>query len=280
MNAEIISVVRQGLARWNLVPEARVNYLTDQAWPDLNVPRVVLSSRQGLKPRSPVVVGATGFHAEENSGHFIFSTPDFIYPVVKPYMDRCSFVFYPQVNHHAPQYMDALGRPLGGYAIEEVKKAARANERQINYNGGWGEEFTRDNKTREGILIERDSNNFMADYDVIVGISDHEDSTAPHQGYIWVNERPLVRQIPRLKRSIERIWNGQLVCPFDTYQDMEIEWDDFVAVDVRDSGSWETYMNDQGVPTVLSEAPFGDRLADRLFFHQLVLAATLEAALQ
>ena len=115
---------------------------------------------------------------------------------------------------------------------------------------------------------------------MIAGISDHEDSTAPHQGYIRVNERSLVRQIPKMRRTIERGWNGKLGSPFDTYQDMEIEWDDFVAVDVTDLGSWETYMNSRGISTVLSEAPFGDTLASRLFFHQLVLAATLEAALE
>ncbi len=112
MNAEIISVVRQGLERWNMVPNARVSYLTDPTQPELHVPRVVVESSAGLTPGSPIVIGATDFHAEENSGHYIFSTPDFIYPIVEPYLDTYSFVFYPQVNHHAPHYMDALGRPL------------------------------------------------------------------------------------------------------------------------------------------------------------------------
>lgn len=280
MNTEIHEVVQNGLDRWLLIPNVEVSYLVNEAWPDLLVPKIVIPSRRGLVYRSPVVVGATDFHVEENTGNYVFSDPDFVYPIVQEYVDRYSFVFYPQVNHHAPAFMDALGRPKEGYTYKEAIQHARANEVAINYNDGWGTIYTSDQKTREGRLIEDDTNNLMKDFDVVLGITDHEDSTAPHQGYFWANEPPVVTCRAKIIRSVDRLWRGRLVTQFDTYRDTEIEWDRFCAVNVRDPGSWETYMNDQGIPTVLSEAPFGDSLEDRLFFHELVLAATLEVALK
>lgn len=279
---EISTVVGSGLDRWRMVPNTYVSYLTEPGQPDLRVPRVIVKSRTGLTPGSPVVVCITDMHAEESSGHHIFSSPDKVFPIIQPHLDRYSFVIYPQVNHCGPQFIDAFGNMRTGYQqtnIREAGRLTRYNEKGINYNDGWGEMFPSDKKTREGALIEDDSNNFMARYDVVAGFSAHEDSSAPHQGYIWANEQPFVRQIPKMKRVIEHGWGGQLVSPFTTYQDKEIEWDSFVAVNMRDPGSWETFMNDQGVPTVLSEAPFGDPLATRLNFHQRVLSGTLEALL-
>lgn len=283
MKTEISTVVGAGLDKWRMVPNAHVSYLTEPDQPDLRVPRVVVMSRAGFAPGSPVVICITDMHAEESSGRHIFSNPDNVFPIINPHLDRYSFIIYPQVNHHGQQFIDAFGNMRAGYqrlSIKEAEKLTRYNNHGINYNDGWGNVFTLDKKTREGVLIENDSNNFMARYDAVAGFSAHEDSSAPHQGYIWVNERPFVRQIPKMKRVIESGWNGRLVSPFTTYQDTEIEWDSFVAVDMRDPGSWETFMNDRGVPTVLSEAPFGEPLAARLNFHQRVLSGSLEALLR
>lgn len=280
MRTEISTVVGSGLDRWWMVPNAKVSYLTEPAKPDLRVPSVVVPSRAGLAPGSPMVVCITDMHVEESSGHHVFSNPDHMLPIIDPYLDRYSFLIYPQVNHHGPQFMDAFGSILTEYQrtnIKEAEKLTRYNNDGINYNDGWGKMFPTDKKTREGALIENDFNYFMERYDVVAGFSAHEDSSAPHQGYIWVNGHPFVRQIPKMKRIIEHGWDGQLVIPFTTYQDIEIEWDSFVAVDMRDPGSWETFMNDQGIPTVLSEAPFGDSLVARLNFHQRVFFGTLEA---
>lgn len=280
MRTEISTVVESGLDRWRMVPNAHVSYLTEPAKPDLRVPRVVVPSRTGLAPGSPVVICITDMHSEESSGHHVFSNPDHMLPVIDLHLDRYSFLIYPQVNHHGSQFIDASGKMRTGYqqtSIKQAERLTRYNEKGINYNDGWGDVFTRDKKTREGALIEDDTNNFVERYDVVAGFSAHEDSSAPHQGYIWVNGHPLVRQIPKMKRVIEHGWGGQLVSPFTTYQDREIEWDSFVAVDMRDPGCWETFMNDQGIPTVLSEAPFGDPLATRLNFHQRVFSGMLEA---
>lgn len=280
MRTEISTVVESGLSRWRMVPNAHVRYLTEPGQPDLRVPRVFVKSRTGFAPGSPVIICITDMHAEESSGHHIFSSPDWVLPIIQPHLDRHSFVIYPQVNHHGSQFIDASGKMRTGHqqtSIKEADRLTRYNEKGINYNDGWGEVFTRDKKTREGALIEDDTNNFMARHAVVAGFSAHEDSSAPHQGYIWVNEHPFVRHIPKMKRVIEHGWDGQLVSPFTTYQDKEIEWYSFVAVNMRDLGSWETFMNDQGVPTVLSEAPFGDPLDARLNFHQRVLSGTLEA---
>lgn len=280
---EISTVVESGLNRWRMVPNAHVSFLTDPNEPDLRVPRVIVTSRAGFMPHSPVVVCITDMHAEESSGHHVFSNPDQVLPIIQPHLDRYSFVIYPQVNHHGPQFIDAFGNMRSGYqqtSIKEADKLTRYDKNGINYNDGWGEVFPTDRKTREGALIEHDTNNFMSRHTVVAGFSAHEDSSAPHQGYIWANEQPFVRQIPKIKRAIESGWYGSLVSPFASYQDTEIEWAGFVAVDMRDPGSWETFMNDQGVPTVLSEAPFGDPLATRLNFHQRVLSGTLEALIK
>ena len=283
MVTEISAVVGSGLDRWRMVPNAHVSFLTEPGQPDLRIPRVVVESRVGFAPRSPVVVCITDMHAEESSGHYILSHPDQVFPIIDRYLDQLSFVIYPQVNHHGPQFIDAVGKMRNGHqhlSIKEAERKTRYDNAGINYNDGWGVIFPSDKKTREGALIEDDTNNIIAQYDVVAGFSAHEDSTTPHQGYIWVNGRWFVRQIPEIKRAIEYGWNGRLVTPFASYQDTEIEWDGFVAVDMRDPGSWETCMNDQGVPTVLSEAPFGDPLATRLNFHQRALYGTLEALIR
>ncbi len=283
MRTEISTVVEWGLDRWRKVPNAHVSYLTEPERLDLRVPRVVVPSRAGLAPGSPLVVCITDMHLEESSGHYVFSNPDHMLPIIYPCLSRYSFLIYPQVNHHGPQFIDAFGNMQTEYQrlrSKEAEKLTRYNKDDINYNDGWGDVFPRDKKTREGALIENDFNNFMARHDVVAGFSAHEDSSAPHQGYIWINGRPFVRQIPKMKRTIEHGWDGQLISPFTTYQDNEIEWDSFIAVDMRDPGSWETSMNDQGIPTVLSEAPFGDSLAARLNFHQRVLFTALEALVE
>lgn len=283
MKTEISTVVESGLSRWRMVPNTHVSYLSEPGQADLRVPRVVVKSRAGFAPGSPVVICITDMHAEESSGRHLFSNPDNVLPIIKPHLDRYSFIMYPQVNHHGQQFIDAFGNMRTGYqqtSIKETDKLTRYDKNGINYNDGWGEVFPSDKKTREGALIEDDTNNFMTQHAVVAGFSAHEDSSAPHQGYIWVNERPFVRQIPKMKRVIESGWSGRLVSPFASYQDTEIEWDSFVAVDMRDPGSWETFMNDRGVPTVLSEAPFGEPLAARLNFHQRVLSGSLEALLR
>ncbi len=285
---ETLDVISRGIEQWKFVPRARVEYLLDPVNPSIKIPRIFIPSREGAPRRSPVVILKEAGHHEEPSGFWTLSDPKKTLPIIDQYLDRCSFVFYPLTNLYGPHNLNAYGvwhpehsrKPL-----KEREDVSRRNENGINYNDGWGIQFTPEQKTHEGAIIERDTDMLMAKYDIVLGVSQHEDSFAPGRGYIWLNGEPLVGQRQKIQEAMYQRWHGLFYHPSfgSTGQGSAsdaIEWDRFVAVDSRDDGSWETYLNDQGIPTVLSEAPYGGRLDDRILFHQLALAASLDVALQ
>lgn len=246
----IYSQIKPGLSGWKK-KGARIEFLKEA---DLKIPVIFLRSR---KKTGKLFLIATGLHLEETSGPLFVLDSQKIFPSLSRFLESVNVVLFPIINQR-------------GLLFDEKDKEEnlRYDENEINYNSGWGGSSK---KCLEVSLVEKYILDLFKKYDIKFVLSLHEDSTEPGKGYLWMNS------IKKKQRTqIQNYLLGHI--PADMLTKLRnvglrkgfIE-NKFTIVNSRDD-SFENFTSEiLGVPTLLSEAPFGLDLSKRVFFHKTSL---------
>lgn len=221
------------------------------------VPYIELDGSLPVKERNPAVILATGMHLEETSGPALLRQPEPILSVLQPFREEgLSFLLFPQINQFGSQFVGKTGAP----------ELLRQDHRGVEYNDGFGLD-TPARATAESRAVERVMRDYMTRFDVQLGISFHEDSDLPRQGYLWTNGVPhLLRS--QVQTQLSSIWGGSRYLfesrtPHPSVQeDRESgepgHWEDSLAVDFEDEGCLEHWWAKMcGIAAFCVEAPFG-----------------------
>ena len=137
-----------------------------------------------------------------------------------------------------------------------------------NYNSGWGSNST---KCTEVAIVERYISKLFSKYKIIFVLSLHEDSTEAGKGYLWMNS--IDKQMrTSIQNYLVKNVSSKILCKLSKVGLRKgfIE-NKFTIVNSQDD-SFENFTSTiLGVPTLLSEAPFGLSLPRRIFFHKTSL---------
>ncbi len=258
--------IQKGLDSWKKLG-AKIAYLVSA---NKKVPKIWLGSNKSSK----VIIIASGLHLEETSGPSLLLEPTALSPILQPTLEKdINFLIYPVINQFGLSYLPTNRR-----------KFLRYNEEGINYNDGWG---IPEKKSKEVELVEKDILDTKNTKEIIFAISLHEDSETPGKGYVYTNAVKSRDFRAKLIKGIKSKINVALLATKQhlleanepTFQGGVIE-EEFCIVDAKDPGSMENWLaDDLGVPTVLSEGPFGLPLKVRKEF-QLVVIESIVSLLQ
>ena len=246
----INSYIRPGIARWKR-KDATIKYLKEAA---ISIPAIFLKSTKKTKN---LFLIASGFHLEETSGPIYLLDSNQSYSNLKKILKFSNIVLLPVINQRGLKYKET-----------DSDNYLRYNDRGINYNTRWG---SSSEKCVEVTLIEKYIIQLFAKYNIVFVLSLHEDSTEFKKGYLWMNSLDLkLRSViqnyvknrisPKILRRLRSIGLRQGFVE-----------NDFTIVDSKDD-SFENFTSTiLGIPTLISEAPFGLSLIQRIFFHKTVL---------
>lgn len=236
-NAE--KYLKEGLKNWKKAG-AKVTFLENK------VPKAEL----GLKD-NPIILLISGIHLEETSGYKVLLEPKYLLPLLKKY--NYLFQIFPLINQH--------GLKLSPNTESPEHRELRYNEKDINYNSGWGLSNSNE-KTQEGLLVENDILETLKKKKIAAVITLHEDSTTPGKGYIYANNIPKkVRNniASQLKKSVSNniLYDNQIQPPISIEGEQGFIENEFMFVDYNDIDSIESWLAGLGIPVILSEGPFG-----------------------
>ncbi len=242
--------ISKGLVKWSKI--AHVSNLSKK----YKLPRIIFGSQKRA------IIISTGLHLEETSGPLTLLDPAKLKWLLEfAKKNKFTIVLYPIINNRGLSYLPTAD-----------EKFLRTNDKGVDYNDCWGIKEV----TGEVRIVSRDIKKIIKKYDVVCALSLHEDSALPKKGYIWTNgvAKKLREQICKLIKS-NILKKYILEIGQKTFEGGKVE-NRFCVVNARDYGSFEVWMAElNNIPTVLSEAPFGEKLAIRSKFHMEVIKATL-----
>lgn len=248
----IASKIAPGIALWREIAKVKVVKRNK-----LIIPRIIFGSF------NDAVLICTGLHLEETSGPLTFLDPGNIKELLElANSKKLSLIIYPLINNFGLDY-----------DTNAEEKLLRRNSDGINYNDGWGM-----HKGAEEVEVaESDITGVLNRYNVKLAMSLHEDSVCPGKGYLWINglrdQETRFKIYNEVKKNIDPKF--LLTMTNQKGEGGQIE-DSISIVDSKDEGAFEEWMADHfGVPTVLSEAPFGESLEVRKNFHLEVIKASI-----
>lgn len=248
----VVSYLTKGILDWKK-NGAKISYLKKD---DLRIPLIFLGSYTKTKK---IFLIASGLHLEETSGPILLLSVSRILPSMKRLLKKLNIVILPVINQRGLKYDETM-----------PDRYLRFNDDGINYNSGWG---SNSKKPVENKLVEREILKIFGKFKIVFALSLHEDSTEPGNGYLWMNridrENRVIIQERMLKSPHKKLLKMTSTIGFRKGQ---IE-NGFTIVNAKDD-SFENFMSEiLGVPTLLSEAPFGKSLARRISFHKAVLTS-------
>jgi hypothetical protein len=254
----IRTAIGPGLSAWRR-KGANVDYLI---FGGLKVPRIWFGPK-----KNDILLLASGLHLEETSGPLLLLNPDKLLAAFESLTDAgLNLLIYPVINQHGLKF-----------SPDANDKLLRYNAGGVNYNDGWGLR----KKCKEVSLVEKDILNFQKSFRIIFAQSMHEDSDLPKKGYVYSNGIHNASFRKKLRKYIQAsVKDGVLASsslvknniPKSELIGARIE--DFLLVESHDKGSMEEWLAyDLGIPTLLSEAPFGLTLKTRQDFHFAVLGS-------
>lgn len=250
----IASKIAPGIAKWRKIAKVKVVKKNK-----LIIPRIIYGSH------NDAVLICTGLHLEETSGPLTFLDPDNIKELLTlANSKKISLIIYPLINNYGLAHETHVD-----------EKLLRRNSEGINYNDGWGM-----HKGAEEVEVaEADMESVLNRYNVKLALSLHEDSVCPGKGYLWVNGlRDKETRFKIYKEVKKNIDSKLLLSMTDQKGEGGIIEDSISIVDSEDEGAFEEWMAGHfGVPTVLSEAPFGESFEVRKNFHLEIIKASVQA---
>ena len=171
-----------------------------------------------------------------------------------------SIVIFPVINQYGLSFSD-----------KGDDKFLRYNQKGFNYNSAWGFEKK---KCDEVSLVEKFLGKMHKKYNIVFVLSLHEDSTEPGKGYLWMNNIDKeVRQ--KIQTSIAGSVDKNILLQMKSRVGLRkggIE-NGFSVIDAKDD-SFENFTSAiLGIPSLVSEAPFGLTLKRRMAFHKASLSA-------
>ncbi len=257
---ELVKKLPEGLSQWHSLG-ARVTLLPDHT---LSVPVIEIAT-PSPSPAHPSVIVETGLHLEEDSGPFLALSPHLLLPILLPLVrSGIDILIYPDVNQHGLKYHP-----------KDDPKLLRYNPQGYNYNDGWGVSY---NKSTEVAITEAHINQHLSTHTPLLFLSLHEDSDHRETGYLWTNGINDQRTRKELHQRFTNIWGAQQLlknAPPQMLCGGTCE-EGYILVDSQDPGSIEHWLGEtHHIPTILSEAPFGANLQDRMKFHASVAAAAV-----
>lgn len=243
----------QGINSWK-ERTAQVSYLKGES---VSVPVVFLPSHA---KSNKVFLIASGFHLEETSGPMLLLNPKLCLPIFRNILRDINITIFPVINQFGQSFNDD---------VED--NYLRYNAEGINYNTAWG--FNK-KKCKEVTLVEEKLIKFHLAYQIVFVLSLHEDSSEPGKGFLWMNNIP-----PAIRKSIQLSLKRQVdkdmllkIASAVGLRKGRVE-SGFSVVDAKDE-SFENFTSEiLGIPTLLSEAPFGLNLKRRIAFHQAALTS-------
>lgn len=252
------SWIASGLASWEKLG-ASVIFLKSG---DTSVPRIFLKGKG-----EETLVFMSGLHLEETSGpKVLLDGKNFLQ--ISDHLRNFDLIIYPVVNQYGLNFSE-----------KSDSEVLRENKSGINYNDLWGMKSWK--KPVENRLVEEDILAITKVRKIKFCISLHEDSTSPKKGYVWTNgvapgERK--KLAAGILKSVAKSVLWQSAEPFYEDKNKAKVENGFMIVGAKDKGAFENWMaEDLNVPTVLSEAPFGEDLKTRLKFQEVVIQASIEA---
>ena len=246
----INSYIKPGISRWKL-KGASIKYLKDAS---ISVPVIFLKS--SIKTKNLFLI-ASGFHLEETSGPIYLLDSNQSASSFKKILNYSNMVILPVINQRGLKFKET-----------DSDNFLRYNDKGINYNSRWGSRYE---KCEEVALVEKYLIHLFAKYNIRFVFSLHEDSTEFKKGYLWMNSldlkiRNLIQNYVKSRISPKILRRLRSIGLRQGY----IE-NDFTIVDSKDD-SFENFTSTiLGIPTLISEAPFGLILSQRIFFHKTVL---------
>jgi len=246
----VYSHIKPGLSGWKK-RGAEIKYLKNGK---IKIPTIYLKSKTKT---DKVFLIATGLHLEETSGPIFLLDSNRIFPHLRKLIKSMNVVLIPVINQR-------------GLIFDEKGPDSnlRLNEAGIHYNTRWGSNST---KCTEVVMVEKYISDLFTKFNIIFVLSLHEDTTEPGKGYLWMNsinkqkrtfiQNYLIKHVP--SKILCKLNNGGLRKGFVENK--------FTIVNSQDE-SFENFTSIiLGIPTLLSEAPFGLSLPRRIFFHKTAL---------
>ncbi|OGH47482.1 hypothetical protein A3E15_01630 [Candidatus Woesebacteria bacterium RIFCSPHIGHO2_12_FULL_42_9] len=244
------SYINPGLKGWRK-KGARIHYLKKG---DVDISIIFIKSKKRTKN---LFLISTGFHLEETSGPIFILDSKRIYPSLKKLHERMNIVLIPVINQIGLKF-DEKG----------PDKYLRYNEKGINYNSNWG---SNREKCIEVSLLEKYVLSLFAKYNIIFVFSLHEDSTEFGKGYLWMNKIVKDKRLEIQEKLKKRIPENILGMRNRIGLRKGFVENGIAIVNSKDD-SFENFTSEiLGIPTLLSEAPFGLSLSQRIFFHRASL---------
>jgi len=233
---------------------AKISYLKQE---NLRVPVIFLRSKiQSDK----LFLIASGFHLEETSGPLFLLNPQTCVSSFTNILTKMNIVIFPVINQFGLSFKETM-----------QDKHLRRNALGLDYNSAWG--FDKE-KCQEVRLVEKKLIELYKEYQLVFVLSLHEDSTEPGKGYLWMNNiRTNTRKTIQL--ALEKKVDKKILLQMKSTVGLRrgrIE-SGFSVVDAKDE-SFENFTSEiLGIPTLLSEAPFGLDLDRRIAFHRAALTS-------
>ncbi|HJX59611.1 MAG TPA: hypothetical protein VJ481_03645 [Patescibacteria group bacterium] len=242
-----------GLRGWKDVG-AKVTYLKRGG---IQVPEIYIpSSVQSNK----LLLIVSGFHLEETSGPLLLLNSGGCSPLIAKILEKMNVLIFPVINQY-------------GLAFDEAgsDKFLRYNQNGINFNTAWG--FKKE-KCKEVEIVEPRLIELHNKYQIVFVLSLHEDSTEPGKGYLWINNVVKDKRM-KIQTSLESKVDKKILLQMKStvgLREGKIE-KGFSVIDAKDE-SFENFTSEiLGIPTLVSEAPFGLDLETRMAFHKASLSS-------
>ena len=245
--------INPGIKDWR-EEGAKVSYLKQGK---LRVPVILL--RSGVQSNKLFLI-ASGFHLEETSGPLFLLNPRLCLPPFRNILQKMNIVIFPVINQFGLSFAETA-----------ADKHLRRNSQDLDYNSAWG--FSK-KKCQEVAQVEKKLIELYKRFQIVFVLSLHEDSSEPGKGYLWMNniasstrkiiqnglEKKVEKKILLQIRSTVGLRRGRIESGFS-------------VVDAKDE-SFENFTSEiLGIPTLLSEAPFGLDLKRRIAFHASALTS-------
>jgi hypothetical protein len=233
---------------------ANISYLKKD---NLRIPVVFLPSK--IQSNKLFLI-ASGFHLEETSGPLFLLNPKVCLPSFRDILKMMNIVLFPLINQFGLSFKETVS-----------DKHLRRNGLGLDYNSAWG--FDKE-KCQEVRLVEKRLIELYKEYQMVFALSLHEDSTEPGKGYLWMNN---IRSDTRktIQHALEKNVDKKILLQMKSTVGLRrgrIE-SGFSVVDAKDE-SFENFTSEiLGIPTLLSEGPFGLDLNRRIAFHRAVLTS-------
>ena len=242
-----------GLKAWQK-KGAKISYLKHNK---IKVPQIFISA--GVQSDKLFLI-CSGFHLEETSGPLFLLNPHKSLASLKRILKETNVVIFPVINQYGLRYPE-----------NSQDKFLRYNHAGLNYSSAWGYQKR---KCREVKLVEERLIELHKKYEIVFTLSLHEDSTEVGKGYVWINN--IVKPVRKIIQSgLEKKVDNRLLLKMKSTLGLrkgKIE-KGFSIIDAKDD-SFESFSSDiLGIPTLLSEAPFGLELKKRIAFHKASLSS-------